>query len=307
MQNSKEHTGEWHKKLDALGEGRMSWEDFLQDFPLSEHPAGLFVITDSGHSLLHLAVMANRADLVEKIKDQLPQLKWRGNSFNWTPLELARFLPRKEIADLLQQTPLPLFINQPNVSMPEVGQFAHLQYLAQPLFESEEIFYDILEKNKKVKKEDAIPQEKIWMGIYFDKEIHLGKHPKVSIRFINEKVGFGVFAEQRIAACSFAGEYQGVVKEGKKKELKEKMFCVRYSAWKTGRKKYVLDAEEKGNFTRFINHSVRPNLSLQSVYWRGLPRMIFVALKEIPVGAQLTFDYGHFFWKKCSQTPVVFD
>jgi len=61
------------------------------------------------------------------------------------------------------------------------------------------------------------------------------------------------------------------------------------------------------NFTRFINHNAKPNLSLQSVYWRGVPRMIFLALKEISPGTQLTFDYGHLFWKECREIPVAFE
>jgi hypothetical protein len=192
-----------------------------------------------------------------------------------------------------------------NVSVPE--SLPAIDFLYQPLFESDEVFNDILSGTKKAKTADKIPPEKIWMGIYFDKEIQEGNHPKVSVRFINDKVGFGVFAEKRITSCAFAGEYRGVIKEVKKKELKDKIHSVRYTVWEMGRRRFVLDAEKKGNFTRFINHSAKPNLSLQSVYWRGVPRMIFVTLKEIQPETQLTFDYGTFFWKECSQTPVVFE
>lgn len=145
------------------------------------------------------------------------------------------------------------------------------------------------------------------MGIYFDKEIQAGSHPKVSIRFIDEEVGFGVFTEQRIPSCAFAGEYRGMIQERVKKELKDKAHCVRYTVWEMGTRKFIIDAERKGNFTRFINHSAKPNLSLQSVYWRGIPRMIFVALKEIPEGSQLTFDYGTFYWKEFRKMPVLFE
>jgi hypothetical protein len=188
-----------------------------------------------------------------------------------------------------------------------MGCLPSLEYLPQPRFESQQVFEEIVEKAKKAKTEDAIPPEKIWMGIYFDQEIQDGSHPKVSIRFIDEKVGFGIFAEQRIPSCAYAGEYRGQILERKMKLPREKVHCVRYTTWEMGRRKFIIDAETKGNFTRFINHSSKPNLSLQSVYWRGIPRMIFVTLKEIHEGAQLTFDYGTFFWKECSQTPVLFE
>lgn len=300
----------WRASMDALSLGKMSWETFLQGVPVSSHPARLLSTTEFRQSLLHLAVLSNRSDLVREIIENLPQLKWRRNAFDWTPLELARFLPRENIAHLLQPTPISHFCDQPNVAIPDCAQFESLcncGYLPQPLFESEAIFDEIVNRTKKAKKEDEIPPEKIWMGIYFDKEIQTGTHPKVSIRFINEEVGFGVFAEQRIPSCAFAGEYRGIVKERKKKELKDKVHCVRYTVWEMGKRRFILDAEKMGNFTRFINHSAKPNLSLQSVYWRGIPRIIFVALKEISEGTQLTFDYGTFFWKECSKTPVLFE
>lgn len=308
--NEDEKIDLWRASMDALSAGKMSWEAFLQGTPISSHPARLLSATESGQSLLHLAVLANKPDLVQEILENLPQLKWRRNALDWTPLELARFLPREKIAHLLHSAPISHFCDQPNVSIIESAKFESLRqcgYLPQPLFESEAIFDEILNRTKKAKQEDEIPPEKIWMGIYFDKEIQTGTHPKVSIRFINEEVGFGVFAEQRIPSCAFVGEYRGIVKERKKKELKDKVHCVRYTVWEMGKRRFILDAEKMGNFTRFINHSAKPNLSLQSVYWRGIPRIIFVALKEISEGTQLTFDYGTFFWKECSQTPVLFE
>jgi uncharacterized protein len=300
----------WRARMDELCSGKITWEKFLQGMPVSAHPARLLTTTETGQSLLHLAVLANRTDLVKEIVDNLPQLKWRRNSMNWSPLELAHFLPREKLVHLLQPHPTPHFCDQPNVLIPDRDRFeslAAVEYIPQPLFATQAIFNEIVNWTKKAKREDAIPRERIWMGIYFDKEIQTDMHPKISIRYIDEKVGFGVFTEQRIPSCAFAGEYRGVVQERKKKELKDKVHCVRFTVWEMGKRKFILNAENKGNFTRFINHSAKPNLSLQSVYWRGIPRLIFVALKEISEGTQLTFDYGTFFWKECSQTPVVFE
>lgn len=308
--NKDEMIENWRSAVDALGVGRITWEKFLQKVPLSSPLASFLTTSETGQSLLHLAVLSNRIDLVQELLENHPQLKWRRNSFNWTPLELARFLPRQHLFSFLHGgAPLPNFLDQPNVTFPDRAlfeSFPKIEYLLQPLFESVSIFDEVISRTKKAKREDAIPLEKIWMGIYFDKEIQTGTHPKVSIRFINESVGFGVFAEQRIPSCAFAGEYLGVVQERKKKKLKDKIHTVGYTVWEKA-KKYIIDAERMGNFTRFINHSAKPNLSLQSVYWRDIPRMIFVALKEIPEGTQLTFDYGAMYWKECRQTPILFD
>ena len=107
-----------------------------------------------------------------------------------------------------------------------------------------------------------------------------------------------------MAPNSYVGEYSGIIQQRSPKELKEKNYCIRYTVWGAN-KNFTIDAEQKGNFTRFINHSATPNLGLQSIYWRGIPRMIFVTLKEIPAGAQLTFDYGPLFWKHSAQNPKI--
>lgn len=308
--NQEEKLELWRSEINSLHWGKISWEQFLKDIPLSSHPARFLSTTKAGYSILHLAVLSDRLDLVERIMNALPQLKWKRSHLGWTPLELARFLPREKIIHLLQYVPESSFVNQPNVQIPDcrnIELFSNLVYLSQPLFESQTLFDEIVAKTQIAKTEDAISPERIWMGIYFDIEIQTGAHPKVSIRFIDNEVGFGVFAEQRVPSCAFAGEYRGIVKAKKSKELKNKVHCVKYTGWAMGRKNFVIDAETMGNYTRFINHSDKPNLSLQSVYWRGIPRLIFVALKEISEGTQLTFDYGTIFWKECCQKPILFE
>ncbi|KAL3452086.1 hypothetical protein BJX65DRAFT_320813 [Aspergillus insuetus] len=52
-----------------------------------------------------------------------------------------------------------------------------------------------------------------------------------------------------------------------------------------------------GNFTRFINHSCRPNTQFQRFYWRGLERIIVVS-KGVPAGAEITADYSDRYWKE---------
>jgi len=282
--------------LDSLSQRKMSWEQFLEKIedPLS---ASRLVTTGDGLSLLHLAVLDNRLDVIQSLKKE-PSLKLRRNGFGLNAIEIAQFLNRKEALQILQ--PLSEVARFPN--LPEFEKF---EYLSHPIFETRETFEQILACSAKAKREDKIPAEKIWMGIYFEKEVRKGVHPPVSIRYIDSEVGFGVFADKKISPCTYVGEYTGLIQQRTPKQLKENCHCLRYTVWE-GKKNFALNAEEKGNFTRFINHSAKPNLGVQSIYWRGIPRMIFVALKEIKEGGQLTFDYGTHFWKHCHQTPKDF-
>ncbi|KAK4461718.1 SET domain-containing protein [Cladorrhinum samala] len=57
-----------------------------------------------------------------------------------------------------------------------------------------------------------------------------------------------------------------------------------------------------GNFTRFINHSCKPNSQFQRFVWRGLQRIILVS-KGLDAGMEITVDYSPGYWrglkKKC--------
>lgn len=284
------------QSLDRLSEGKIHWEKFLEqeDFRACSRLAS----SQNGRSLLHLAVLDARLDVMAALS-QDPSLKTRQDTFGLSPIDVAQLLDRKDCLQLLQ----PLADLSPQPTLPPLKDFT---YLSRPLFENKETFENVLNLVGRAKKEDKIPAEKIWMGVYFDKELRKGIHPLVSVRLVDAEVGFGVFAEKKIPACTFVGEYTGVVQERLPKELKEKCYCLRYPMWE-GKRNFAVDGENRGNFTRFINHSLKPNLCLQSIYWRGIPRMIFVALKEIREGGQLTFDYGPLFWKESPQSPKLFD
>ena len=293
----------WQRIYDQLLEGRGDWDEVMEKISQSSQLISRLTTSVDGHTLLHLAVLWNKKELVESLLGLCPHLKYKQNDFGWTPYEFSLFLPRKEISERLLPPRISDANCSPNLPFPPSES---IEFLPQPLFENKQVLEEILVQSKKAKMADAIPAEKIWMGIYFDEEIQKGSHPKISIQYINDQVKFGIFADTRIPSCAFVGEYTGIVKERKKKELAGKIYSMRYTVWGMGRRQFIIDAEKSGNFTRFINHSPNPNLALQSVYWRGLPRMIFVAIKEIPKDAQLTFDYGSLFWKEQKEIPLIF-
>ena len=246
-------------------------------------------------TLLHLAVYENELDLIALLKKD-PVLRIRRDAFGLSPIDLANFLNRIEAIQHLE--PLRKLPAIPNLS-----ELEGFKYLTSPIFESRDSLDLVLNTVAKAKIEGKIPSEKIWMGIYFDKEIRDQPYPPVSIQYIDDEIGSGVFADKKIPACTFVGEYTGVI-QMRTPKLREKKHCLRYTVWES-KKKFAVDAEHKGNFTRFINHSSNPNLGVQSVYWRGFPRIIFISLKEVPEGEQLTFDYGSIFWKSMPKSPKI--
>ena len=54
-----------------------------------------------------------------------------------------------------------------------------------------------------------------------------------------------------------------------------------------------MDATKVGNISRLFNHSCDPNLQLFLVRIDSfIPRLAFFAVRDIPEGTELTFDYG---------------
>jgi hypothetical protein len=292
----------WQLQVDRLADEKITWEQFYEGFLTANHPASEFVTSKGGHTLLHLAVYQDKELYVTELAKLMADKK---NGYGLTALEIAKFLGRNACANILQPQPkLSLSkIRNLKIQNPE-KVLESFDYLDEPIFESKHVFDSILEKTAQAKSSDLIPGEKIWMGIYFNKEVQKGFRQKIVLRWIDEQIGFGIFAAQKIPSCTFIGEYTGVIKEVDAKATKDNYYCVKYTTWDIRRRKFTIDAQKSGNFTRFINHSVTPNLGLQSIYWCGLPRMVLVSLQEIEEGAQLTFDYGNLFWKECPHTPI---
>ena len=56
----------------------------------------------------------------------------------------------------------------------------------------------------------------------------------------------------------------------------------------------IVDAKNKGNVSRFINHSCDPNIEVQKWCVNGYFRLGFFALRDLEVGEELSYDYKFF-------------
>ena len=118
---------------------------------------------------------------------------------------------------------------------------------------------------------------------------------KVYLKKIDSEIGLGLFAKKPIKKGSFIGEFTGIVRKRTQSLVNKNDYLMRYSLEK---KKFVIDAEKKGNFSRFINHSFHPNLFVTSAFIDGLLHKVFIASRDILENEQLTFDYGKTYFKK---------
>jgi hypothetical protein len=120
--------------------------------------------------------------------------------------------------------------------------------------------------------------------------------PPVFVRWISDRVGYGLFAKEEISEESYVGEYTGIVRKNDRRYFEPlNNYCYEYPVDDEIGRSFVIDATQ-GNLTRFINHSSKPNLQPIHVFYDGYYHLIFVALRPIQKGEELSYDYGESYW-----------
>ncbi len=107
--------------------------------------------------------------------------------------------------------------------------------------------------------------------------------------------GWGLFARRPIPSHSLVIEYTGEVVRGPVADQRE----LQYERLRLGGSCYlfrlddehIVDATMCGSAARFINHSQRPNCDSRIVNIDGTKHIVIVALRNIAVGEEITYDY----------------
>jgi hypothetical protein len=141
------------------------------------------------------------------------------------------------------------------------------------------------------------PRQK-WLGAYYAKELRAPPPLDLTIAWMNDRIGYGVWTSRTIEPRTFVGEYIGVLRRRRFFGRWSNHYCFDYTIGPHRSSSFVIDCQKAGNHTRYINHSYQPNLDLTSVYFDGMMRVILIANREIPAGAQLCYDYGEDYWAK---------
>jgi SET domain-containing protein len=138
-------------------------------------------------------------------------------------------------------------------------------------------------------------KEAVSVGRKFATEIETGSAPKGEVRQINDRLGFGFFVAEDLAKGAFVGEYAGIVRTNNRHDgLNDYLY--QYPVLDDIGRNYVIDAESKSNHARFINHSWTPNIQPLVAYLLGIYHVIFTAIRDIPYGTQLSYNYGESYW-----------
>ncbi|XP_043921962.1 histone-lysine N-methyltransferase SETD2 [Protopterus annectens] len=119
------------------------------------------------------------------------------------------------------------------------------------------------------------------------------QHAEVEV-ILTEKKGWGLRAVKDLVPNTFVLEYCGEVLDHKefkarvKEYARQKNIHYYFMALKNDE---IIDATQKGNCSRFMNHSCEPNCETQKWSLNPQSRTGFVESKVISAGSELTFHY----------------
>ncbi len=164
-------------------------------------------------------------------------------------------------------------------------------------FDSESIRSHIIRQCEKLYEKGELTIEQMWLGRYYEKEIREHKSPNVAIRYIDDRLGWGVFALQDLKKMQFVAEYVGKVRK-RKKEDEKNGYCFEYLVAQGFKSPYTIDARDQGGYARYINHSEAPNLNSALATFDHVSHVILFAKEQVAKGTQLCYDYGSDYWSK---------
>ena len=178
-----------------------------------------------------------------------------------------------------------------------VGYRNHLQFSSRDILQWAKLKSSQRLENSKISKMNK------WICALFREEFEKGVRPPLHIRWVDPFLGYGVFASEQIPALTYVGEYAGVVRKRSRRKDRANDYVFGYVVGPK-ESRFVIDAREFGNHTRYINHSDEPNLNSRWVIIDGLCHIVFFTNRLIKKGEQLSYDYGPYYWRKRA-SPIL--
>ncbi|MFA5998435.1 MAG: SET domain-containing protein-lysine N-methyltransferase [Candidatus Babeliales bacterium] len=120
------------------------------------------------------------------------------------------------------------------------------------------------------------------------------------IKWISEKVGFGVFASADIKAGELVQEYTGILRVPSKHKglfADDTTYSWNYPAVGNYAAALHLDSKFEGNEMRFVNHGNDPNaVQITIIGADNLFHVCYIASRNIKTGEQILVSYGKDYW-----------
>jgi uncharacterized protein len=254
---------------------------------------------------LHKAVLTDNYDEIKALSHN-EEAQSTKNYLGFTALELVKYLGKNKAIAILDPNAfkktflVQLKGNQKTLecNIESFERIFNIRYLSHYRFANYDVLKEVIRNCPWILKGSFLGKENRQLGETYQKETDAGYIAKVSINWINKKIGFGLFANEDLAIDTYIGEYTGLVRNLHRLHSDHNAYCFHYPTWLWSWKYFMIDAMHEGNEMRFVNHSDFPNLEPMCLVNRNLLHLAFRTNAPIPKGTQLTLNYGPDYWKK---------
>lgn len=190
-------------------------------------------------------------------------------------------------------------------SVEEFEKITGVKYLSHLEYRDKKIFNRSLCQCKKALEEKLFSEDVEDAGEVYSQCVRDGCVADVFIKWICSKIGHGLFADKNLKKGDYIGEYTGVVFPEVEADFENRYYFTYPTAEIKYFRKLLIDSCYKGNEIRYINHSDEPNAEVKNVIVDGMVHVILCALKPIPRGIQITYDYSEDYWKALGANPQL--
>ncbi|MBI2352744.1 SET domain-containing protein-lysine N-methyltransferase [Candidatus Dependentiae bacterium] len=126
--------------------------------------------------------------------------------------------------------------------------------------------------------------------------------PKLCVKKVDGRMGYGVVALQDIAPGTLIRAYSGIIEQ----TLEFKEYGTIFKNFGHAKASLIVNAEKEGNESRFFNHSYAPNCQGCFVVdaKSGKVQFWIQALHPIYFGEEICWNYGSGYWKSKRVVPI---
>lgn len=252
---------------------------------------------------LHQAILNDDEATIQSVASD-PHLLHRRNALGFTPLELASFLGKENCVQILGGChPLKIGIIKKGSSVreylseTEFMSFFGVKYRRHLTFADYAFFQQVLKNCPWTLQSSVLGADNRALSLQYQLELASGAVADVTIQWIDDILGYGLFANQDFPTGTYIGEFTGRLRRLYRARSDANSYCFHYPTRFWSWNYMTVDALLEGNETRFINHNDTPNLEPLCASDRGLNHIIFVTSKLVQAGEQLTYNYGKDFWR----------
>lgn len=179
----------------------------------------------------------------------------------------------------------------------EFQRIFHVKYLPTLQFQPVTLHEKAMKNIPWLLRYTPLGQEHRELGILYREQLIAGQVANVAIEWIDDEIGYGLFARVDLPPQSFVGEYTGIVRQIMRLYPDLNGYCIHYPTKFFSYNYLLIDAQRAGNEMRFVNHSDDPNLKPMCIIDSGLQHIVFFTTKPVACGQQLTFNYGSDYWR----------